>query len=188
MTAFFPLEAQQEVWDDIRTTCSPSPTCRRRRSRWSTAASRSPASWPWASGVDSAAWLILSALIPGKDGPPTLAWCLVPVSDVVVDHDSWNVCGLQGTGSKTVVVTEPMFVPKHRILPVERDLFRQGSGSGSAGQRSRRASAIRLSGRLRWSRRSSAWRKARSTPSPRRRAAPSAWRGPACSRRSPNRR
>ena len=57
-------------------------------------------------------------MIPGKDGPPTLAWCLVPVSDVIVDHDSWNVSGLQGTGSKTVFVIDPVFVPKHRILPL----------------------------------------------------------------------
>ena len=75
-------------------------------------------SWPWASGVDSAAWLILSALIPGKDAPPTLAWCLVPVRDVIVDHDSWNVSGLQGTGSKTVAINDPVFVPAHRILPI----------------------------------------------------------------------
>src|SRR6186713_3046997 len=67
---------------------------------------------------DSATWLILAAMIPNKDGPPALAWCLVPVRDVKVDHDSWNVSGLQGTGSKTVAITEPLFVPRHRVLPL----------------------------------------------------------------------
>ena len=42
----------------------------------------------------------------GKDGPPSLAWCLGPVRDVIVDHDSWNVSGLEGTRSKTVVIND----------------------------------------------------------------------------------
>ena len=37
---------------------------------------------------------------------------------MIVDHDSWNVSGLQGTGSKTVAIDEPVFVPAHRILPI----------------------------------------------------------------------
>ena len=117
MTSFFPLEAQQEVWDNpdnlLAVSYLPSP-----KVEVVDGGIKMSGTWPWASGVDSATWLILSALIPGKDGPPTLAWCLVPVADVVVDHNSWNVCGLQGTGSKTVAVTEPLFVPKHRVLPL----------------------------------------------------------------------
>lgn len=117
MTSFFPLEAQEEVWDDpdnlLAVSYLPSP-----KVEVVDGGIKMSGTWPWASGVDSATWLILSALIPGKDGPPSLAWCLVPVADVVVDHDSWNVCGLQGTGSKTVAITEPLFVPKHRVLPL----------------------------------------------------------------------
>lgn len=117
MTAFFPLEAQEEVWDDpdnlLAVSYTPSP-----KVEVVDGGIKIAGSWPWASGVDSAAWLILSVLIPGKEGPPTLAWCLVPVRDVIVDHNSWNVAGLQGTGSKTVAITEPVFVPKHRILPI----------------------------------------------------------------------
>jgi resorcinol 4-hydroxylase (FADH2) len=117
MTAFFPLEAQQEVWDHpdnlLAVSYTPTP-----KVEVVDGGIRIAGSWPWASGVDSAAWLILAAAIPGKDGPPTLAWCLVPVSDVVIDHHSWNVAGLQGTGSKTVAIATPTFVPKHRILPL----------------------------------------------------------------------
>jgi resorcinol 4-hydroxylase (FADH2) len=78
MTSFFPLQAQQEVWDDpdnlLAVSYTPSPKV------------EVVDGGPWASGVDSAAWLILSVLIPGKDTPPTLAWCLVPVRDVIVDQ------------------------------------------------------------------------------------------------------
>jgi 3-hydroxy-9,10-secoandrosta-1,3,5(10)-triene-9,17-dione monooxygenase len=117
MTAFFPLEAQQEVWDDtdnlLAVSYVPTPNV-----EIVDGGIKITGTWPWASGVDSATWLILSAAIPNKEGPPMVAWCLVPVKDVVVDHDSWNVAGLQGTGSKTLHITEPVFVPRHRILPL----------------------------------------------------------------------
>jgi 3-hydroxy-9,10-secoandrosta-1,3,5(10)-triene-9,17-dione monooxygenase len=117
MTAFFPLEAQQEVWDDtdnlLAVSYTPTP-----KVEVVDGGIKITGSWPWASGVDSATWLILAAMIPNKEGPPALAWCLVPVRDVKVDHDSWNVSGLQGTGSKTVAITDPVFVPRHRILPL----------------------------------------------------------------------
>jgi resorcinol 4-hydroxylase (FADH2) len=117
MGAFFPLEAQQEVWDNpdnlLAVSYTPTP-----KVELVDGGIKISGNWPWASGVDSAAWLILSALVPSKDGPPGIAWCLVPVSDVIVDHDSWNVSGLQGTGSKTVAVVDPLFVPQHRVLPL----------------------------------------------------------------------
>jgi 3-hydroxy-9,10-secoandrosta-1,3,5(10)-triene-9,17-dione monooxygenase len=117
MGTFFPLETQQEVWDDpnnlIAVSYLPSPKVEAVDGGY-----RIGGSWPWASGVDSATWLILAALLPGKDGPPTPAWCFVPVRDVVIDHNSWNVSGLEGTGSKTVAIPEPVFVPSHRVLPL----------------------------------------------------------------------
>lgn len=117
MVSFFPLEAQQEVWDNpdnlLAVSYTPSP-----KVEVVSGGIKIAGSWPWASGIDSSQWLILSALIPGSGGPPTVAWCLVQVSDVVVDHNSWNVAGLQGTGSKTVHITDAVFVPNHRILPM----------------------------------------------------------------------
>jgi resorcinol 4-hydroxylase (FADH2) len=119
MTAFFPLEAQQEVWGNpdnlLAVSYVPTPKVEVVEGGF-----KISGSWPWASGVDSATWLILAAMLPGKDGPPSLAWCLVPVRDVIVDHDSWNVSGLEGTGSKTVVIDDPVFVPNHRVLPLGR--------------------------------------------------------------------
>jgi resorcinol 4-hydroxylase (FADH2) len=115
--AFFPLEAQEEVYADpdnlLAVSYTPSPKVEEVAGGY-----KISGTWPYASGVDSAAWLILAVLIPGKGTPPSLAWCLVPVSDVVVDHDSWNVSGLEGTGSKTVAISDPVFVPKHRVLPI----------------------------------------------------------------------
>ena len=65
--------------------------------------------WGWSSGSDHCTWSLLGGVIPG-DGYRTF---LVPRSqyDIV---DTWDVMGLQGTGSNDVVISEPIFVPEHR--------------------------------------------------------------------------
>lgn len=127
MTSFFPLEAQQEVWDDpnnlLAVSYLPSPKVEIVDGGYKIAGK-----WPWASGVDASKWLILSGLIPNPDGPPGLAWFLVPTKDVMIDHDSWNVSGLRGTGSKTVGITDGVFVPSHRVLPMSQIMTGQVPG------------------------------------------------------------
>lgn len=61
--------------------------------------------WTFSSGVDHAQWVILG----GGDKA-----FVVPIADVVVDHDSWDVQGLKGTGSKSVSLDE-VFVPEYRV-------------------------------------------------------------------------
>ncbi|WP_280502106.1 hypothetical protein [Nocardia farcinica] len=60
--------------------------------------------WTFSSGVDHAQWVILG----GSDRN-----FVVPIADVSIDHDSWDVHGLKGTGSKAVTLTD-VFVPDHR--------------------------------------------------------------------------
>lgn len=60
--------------------------------------------WTFSSGVDHADWIILG----GKDRN-----FVVPKSDVTVDHGSWDVQGLKGTGSKAVTL-EDVYVPAYR--------------------------------------------------------------------------
>lgn len=60
--------------------------------------------WTFSSGVDHAQWVILG----GKDRN-----FVVPVSDVEIDHDSWDVQGLKGTGSKSLTLVD-VFVPTYR--------------------------------------------------------------------------
>jgi resorcinol 4-hydroxylase (FADH2) len=55
-------------------------------------------------------------LVPNAKGPSEVMWCLVPMTDIVVDQDTWFTSGLQGTGSKTVRIDKPVFVPDHRML------------------------------------------------------------------------
>lgn len=65
--------------------------------------------WGWSSGSGYCTWALLGGVIPG-DGYRTF---LVPRSQYEIE-DTWNVMGLQGTGSNDVVISEPIFVPEHR--------------------------------------------------------------------------
>lgn len=60
--------------------------------------------WTFSSGVDHAQWVILG----NKDKAH-----VVPIQDVAVDHGSWDVQGLKGTGSKSVTLQD-VFVPDYR--------------------------------------------------------------------------
>ncbi|KAA0021981.1 3-hydroxy-9,10-secoandrosta-1,3,5(10)-triene-9,17-dione monooxygenase oxygenase subunit [Antrihabitans cavernicola] len=71
-------------------------------------------SWAWSSGCDHASWVVLGGPVI-KDGRPVdFGSFLIPREDYRID-DVWNVVGLRGTGSNTVVV-EDVFVPRHRFL------------------------------------------------------------------------
>ena len=79
--------------------------------------SRLTGRWPFTSGRDHAAWLLLSAIVrnnkdgvtPPPSGPATAMFCLVP-ADVSVIHDTWHTGGLRATGSNDIEVTD-VFVP-----------------------------------------------------------------------------
>ncbi len=65
--------------------------------------------WGWSSGSGHCSWALLGGVIPG-DGYRTF---LIPRADYVIE-DTWNVMGLQATGSNDVVIETPVFVPEHR--------------------------------------------------------------------------
>lgn len=70
--------------------------------------------WSFSSGCDHASWALLAALVPDPRGAVLF---LVPRSDWRIEDD-WFVSGMRGTGSKTIVIDEPVFVPEHRWLPM----------------------------------------------------------------------
>lgn len=96
--------AQQEFWasgPDARASSAYAPT-----GRWEKVDGgyRVSGTWTFSSGVDHVEWVFAGA------GDRNF---LVPISDCVVDPDSWQVSGLKGTGSKTLTIAET-FVPDHR--------------------------------------------------------------------------
>ena len=73
--------------------------------------------WGFSSGVDHARWVVLGATLPGVKRPEGALSLLMflPRDQVEVDDD-WHVMGLKGTGSKSIVIKEPVFVPEYRYL------------------------------------------------------------------------
>jgi alkylation response protein AidB-like acyl-CoA dehydrogenase len=90
------------------------------------AASRVPGGWrlsghyPFSSGCDYAQWAIIGAFLAEKGDPRHIAYLLVPLAKVEI-VDDWQVLGLLGTGSKSLVLHD-VFVPEHRSVMVS-DLF-----------------------------------------------------------------
>lgn len=71
-------------------------------------------SWHYSSGVDHAQWTLLGGqIVDAPDGVVEFRSFCVPASDLVVKGESWDVIGLKGTGSKTLVL-DNVFVPEYR--------------------------------------------------------------------------
>lgn len=75
--------------------------------------------WQFVSNVDNSEWIIVGAQLPSpeKGAPAEPGFLLVPRSDWVIE-DNWHVAGQAGTGSKTIFIEKPIFVPKHRKLAI----------------------------------------------------------------------
>jgi 3-hydroxy-9,10-secoandrosta-1,3,5(10)-triene-9,17-dione monooxygenase len=111
--ALFADEAQREVWQDdpdARASSALAPTGAVRRVDGGFHLS---GRWHFSSGVDHCGWALLGGVIPDEGSGPEFRTFLVPRRDFSIDHDSWQVTGLAGTGSKDVVVAGA-FVPEHR--------------------------------------------------------------------------
>ncbi len=71
--------------------------------------------WPFSSGIDPCEWIQLGAMVTGGPGAgPERRYFLLPRADYSI-LDTWQVAGLQGTGSKDIVV-EDVFVPAYRTV------------------------------------------------------------------------
>lgn len=86
--------------------------------------------WAFSSGCDHANWGLLSGYLPEIEG---MAWFMVPREQWSIEDD-WFTSGLRGTGSKTIVIDQPVFVPSHRFSPMShhphpeaRDMHDRGS-------------------------------------------------------------
>lgn len=129
LVALYPLEAQEEVWSDpdalVCGAYAPNGTCEPAAGGY-----RITGRWSFASNCDNSVWAVVCTMLPpaSAGGPPTQAWCLVPSTQYTID-DTWFSAGMAGTGSKTIVIDEPVLVPEHRILSVAT--INSGAAPGS---------------------------------------------------------
>ena len=125
----FPAEAQQDIWgtNPGATLCgSYAPVNEARADK---GGFRLSGRWSFASGCDNAQWALCAARLPAtSERPSQPGFVLVPATDYRID-DTWEVIGLAGTGSKTLVLDD-VFVPEHRML-----LFADAASGKSPGSK-----------------------------------------------------
>jgi alkylation response protein AidB-like acyl-CoA dehydrogenase len=117
LVGLYPLAAQREVWADpdalVTGSYAPTGLCAAAEGGYLLSGE-----WSFASNCDHSAWFVVAAFLPKLEaGPPAPAWFLVPRADCWI-KDTWYSMGMSGTGSKTVVIDTPTFVPLHRALTV----------------------------------------------------------------------
>lgn len=115
LLAMFPLQAQKDVWGenpDSLLCGSYAPTS---FAEAVDGGFKLSGRWSFASGCENAQWSLCAAILPAEgDRKPVPAFLLVPASQYEIE-DTWDVVGLSGTGSKTLVLRD-VVVPAHRVL------------------------------------------------------------------------
>ncbi len=115
LLAMFPKSAQDDVWGDNPDALLCGSYAPMNMAAHSAAGFTLNGRWSFASGCNNADWSLCAALLPAEgDGRPVPAFLLVPARDYTIE-DTWDVVGLAGTGSKTLVL-EDVVVPAHRVL------------------------------------------------------------------------
>ncbi len=116
LVASFPEQAQHDVWEENSdaTVCgSYAPSG---QATLAEGGYRLSGAWHFASGCNNADWALCASRLPslteGQQSEP--AFLLVPARDFTID-DTWDVVGLAGTGSKTLILDD-VLVPAHRVL------------------------------------------------------------------------
>lgn len=115
LLAMFPKQAQDDVWGEqpgalLCGSYAPTSMAEAVEGGY-----RLSGRWSFASGCDNAQWSLCAAVLPAQgEQSPVPAFLLVPARDYTIE-DTWDVVGLAGTGSKTLVL-ENVVAPKHRVL------------------------------------------------------------------------
>lgn len=110
---------QEEVWGDDHDTWTASPYALIGQARRVDGGFVLNGQWPFSSGTDHCKWVVIGGMAESETGPAgefTVPYHFVlPRADYEILHDSWNVMGLAGTGSKDLLVKEA-FVPDYRTF------------------------------------------------------------------------
>lgn len=87
-------------------------------------------SWAWSSGCDVCTWVVVGVMFPADNQFGVVQKVMIiPRTDYTIDQGSWDMAGMQGSGSKTVIVKDA-FVPEYRVHDVMESF--EGRNPGSA--------------------------------------------------------
>jgi alkylation response protein AidB-like acyl-CoA dehydrogenase len=118
--ASYPERAQVDVWGDDPLAVAASSLAPRAAARHVAGGWRISGHYPFSSGCDYAQWAIIGAFLGAMGDAARIAYLLVPLAEIEI-VDDWQVLGLAGTGSKSLVLHD-VFVPEHRCVMLS-DLF-----------------------------------------------------------------
>ncbi len=118
--AQYPEQAQIDVWGANPDAVASSSLAPRAAAKPVSGGWRLSGRYTFSSGCDYAQWAILGAFLGEAGDPRHIAYLLVPLAEIEI-VDDWQVLGLAGTGSKSLVLRD-VFIPEHRCVMVS-DLF-----------------------------------------------------------------
>lgn len=115
MIALMSDELQHEVWVDDQAALVSSSVAPLGKAEQANGGVCLSGRFSWSSGCDHATWAILGFRRPDAllGGNVSTHYAVVPRRDYTI-HDDWHVAGLNGTGSKTLIM-DNIYVPEHRI-------------------------------------------------------------------------
>src|SRR5438067_12610874 len=119
--AQYPEKAQIDVWGDDPLAVASSSLAPRAPARRVPGGWRLSGRYTFSSGCDFVQWAILGAFLGEAGDPRTIAYLLAPLSEVEI-VDDWQVMGLAGTGSKSLLL-HGVLIHEHRCVMVS-DLFK----------------------------------------------------------------
>jgi 3-hydroxy-9,10-secoandrosta-1,3,5(10)-triene-9,17-dione monooxygenase len=110
--AFYPEEAQKEVWGEDNSTLISSSYMPTAQVTPVDGGYKVSGRWGFNSGGDHCKWALLGSVMPNDAGGYEHVTLLIPRTDYTIEQN-WDVIGLRATGSNDVVVKD-VFVPKYR--------------------------------------------------------------------------
>jgi 3-hydroxy-9,10-secoandrosta-1,3,5(10)-triene-9,17-dione monooxygenase len=118
--------AAQEVWGHDTTTLICSSTMPAGKAMAVDGGFRLAGHWRYASGCEHCGWALLGGMVHADNTPPDWHFFLVPRRDYQT-VDTWQVAGLQGTGSIDVILDD-VFVPAYRTQRLQDNFLLRGAG------------------------------------------------------------
>jgi alkylation response protein AidB-like acyl-CoA dehydrogenase len=111
-------QLQEELWADDPDTWIASPYAPLGRAKVVDGGYILNGHWGFSSGTDHCTWIVLGGMVVNANDEvidPLPKHFVLPRQDYEILHDSWEVFGLKGTGSKDIIVKD-LFVPTYRVI------------------------------------------------------------------------
>ena len=122
----FDDRAAQEVWGRDTSVLICSSTMPAGKATAADGGFRLGGHWRYASGCEYCGWALLGGMVHSESAPPDWRFFLVPRPQYKT-IDTWQVAGLQGTGSIDVILDD-VFVPAYRTQRLQDNFLLKGAG------------------------------------------------------------